>query len=445
VTTQTHARPRAAIHRLGEGLQIAPVGAPAASTGKTAAWHVLKQPTFAVYFAGSMLSNVGTWLQNTAQMLLAYQLTHSALAVGVVSMAQFSGFVLVGPWAATVARWFGGKRTLAGTQLVSAAIATAMAVLRFNGALTESWLVGGAFVIGLAFTFALPVQTSMVSRLVSEKDTKAAMAMNSVSYNSGRTLAPALAVALLFSVGGGWAFALNALSFLVFAIVVLVVYPDDHWQPGPNERDWAGLRMLVSRPRIMLLLAMIAAVTLAEDPVLVLGPTIAHKVLAVSSVWPAFFLSALGLGTVFGSLLPTRPVHYPQRSAHSRAAAWSLLVLGLAMVLFVTSPFAGLTIVAAVTAGAAGLLTGATAQSLLLKSVEPGQATQVMALWAIAWAGSKPFASLLDGWLASAHGIDAAGLLLAGPAVVIAMLELFLPPKRKDGIRSRYYALAPTR
>lgn len=426
-------------------MQIAAVSAPSADRDRAAAWHVLKHRAFAVYFAGSTLSNVGTWLQNTAQMLLAYKLTHSALAVGLVSMAQFSGFVVVGPWAATVARRLGGKLTLAGTQLASAAIAAAMSVMRFEGMLNERWLVTGALGIGLAFTFALPVQTSMVSRLVGEDDTKAAMAMNSVSYNSGRTLAPVLAVALLLSVGGGWAFAVNALSFTVFAVVVMLVYPDDKWQPALQKRDWAGLRMAASRPRIILLLTMIAAVTFAEDPVLVLGPTIAHKVLAVSSAWPAFFLSALGLGTVFGSLVPTRPVDYPQRSAHSRTAAWSLLVLGLAMILFVTSPFAGLTIVAAVMAGAAGLLTGATAQSLLLKSVEPAEATQVMVLWAIAWAGSKPFASLLDGWLASAHGIAAAGLLLAGPAVVIAMLELFLPRKGKDRLRSRYYAFGTIR
>jgi MFS family permease len=427
--------------------QAPPAGA---TEQKAASWHVLSQPRFGVYFAGSLLSNLGTWLQNTAQMLLAYQLTHSAFAVGLVSMAQFAGFVVVGPWAAGLPRRFGSKPTLIATQVVSAAVAGGMAVMRFDNKLTEPWLIAGALGVGLAFTFALPVQTSMVSRLVPENDTKAAMAMNSVSYNAGRTLAPALAVALLFSIGGGWAFALNALSFLTFAVVVWVIYPADNWQPAVRKRDWAGLRIALTRPRILLLLSMVAAVTLAEDPVLVLGPTVAHHVLAVSSAWAAYFLSALGLGTIFGSLVPTAPVLFPRSRAHSHTAARTLLVLGLAMILFVLSPFPWLTVVAVVIAGAAGLMTGSTAQSLLLKTVGADQATSVMALWAIAWAGSKPFASLLDGWLASTHGVHLGGFVLAGPAlagpvlaapaVLIATTELLLPRKRKDRINSRFHA-----
>jgi MFS family permease len=416
---------------------------------------VLSRPRFSIYFAGSLVSNVGTWLQNTAQMLLAYQLTHSALAVGLVSMAQFSGFVVVGPWAGALPRRFGSKQTLVGTQIVSAAVAGGMAVMRFEKALTEPWLIAGALCIGLAFTFALPVQTAMVSRLVPDDDTKAAMAMNSVSYNAGRTLAPALAVALLVSLGGSWAFALNALSFLTFAVIALVIYPADSWQPARRKRDWAGLRIALSKPRILLLLAMVAAVTLAEDPVLVLGPTVAHHVLKVSGAWAAYFLSALGLGTIVGSLVPTMPVRMLHRRAQSHAAAVTLLLLGVTMIVFVQSPLPWLTVVAVVIAGAAGLLTGSTAQSLLLKYVEPDQATSVMVLWAIAWAGSKPFASLLDGWLAT-HGVHLAGFVLAGspalagsvlaaPAVLIATVELLLPQKGKNLITSRYSAYSFTR
>jgi MFS family permease len=436
-------------------LSVRPTGLPDKAERKAASWHVLSRPRFTVYFAGSLVSNVGTWLQNTAQMLLAYQLTHSALAVGLVSMAQFSGFVVVGPWAGALPRRFGSKRTLVGTQIASAAVAGVMAVMRFEKSLTEPWLIAGALCIGLAFTFALPVQTAMVSRLVPDNDTKAAMAMNSVSYNAGRTLAPALAVALLFSIGDGWAFALNALSFLTFAVIVLLIYPADSRQPARRNRDWAALRIALSKPRILLLLAMVAAVTLAEDPVLVLGPTVAHHVLRVSSVWAAYFLSALGFGTIVGSLVPTMPVRMLRRRAQSHAAAVTLLLLGLTMIVFVHSPFPWLTVVAVVLAGAAGLLTGSTAQSLLLKYVEPDQATTVMVLWAIAWAGSKPFASLLDGWLAT-HGIHLAGISLAGspalagsvlaaPAVLIAMAELLLPQRGKDLITSRYSAYGFTR
>lgn len=388
---------------------------------KSASWHVLRHRRFLGYFAGTLVSNLGTWLQNTAQMLLAYQLTHSAFAVGLVTSAQFAGFLLIGPWAAALADRVGSKRVLIGSQLLSAGIAAVLAGLQLSGSLTESQLTVGALGIGLAFAFALPVQTAMVPSLVPENETKAAMAMNSVSYNAGRTLAPVLCVAVIASIGAGWAFALNAISFVIFAVTIIVVRPRSAPPPARQAHDWLGLRIAVWRPRILLLLAMVAAVTVADDPVLVLGPPLARHVLGVSSVWPAYFLSALGLGTVLGALVPTKP-------SSARRAAIPLLGLAMSVIVFTAGIGVWFSLLAAIAAGVAGLLTGAATQALLLKTAGPRQVTQVMALWAIAWAGSKPLASLADGWLASHVGVFHAGIVLAAPAIIIALLELFLWP-----------------
>src|SRR5215470_12552697 len=121
---------------------------------KSASWHALTQRRFVVYFCGSLVSNLGTWLQNTAQMLLAYQLTHSAFAVGLITCAQFSGFLLPGPWAGTLAGRLGARRVLISAQLISAGAAGFLAHLQFSGRLSERPLVFGALVMGLAFTFA---------------------------------------------------------------------------------------------------------------------------------------------------------------------------------------------------------------------------------------------------------------------------------------------------
>jgi MFS family permease len=394
---------------------------------KSASWHVLKQHRFRLYFAGSLISSLGTWLQNTAQILLAYQLTHSAFAVGLITCAQFSGFLVVGPWAGTLADRLGNKNVLISTQFLSAGVAAVLAYLKLDGALTERPLVIAALVMGIAFTFALPVQTALAPRLVPEGDTKAAMAMNSVSYNAGRALAPAMCVAVIASFGMAWAFVLNAISFIIFAIIIIAIHP--HSTPHRDQQAWLGIRIAVWRPRILLLLAMVAAVTIADDPILVLGPALAHQVLAVSSIWPAYFLSALGLGTVLGAMVRTRP-------STTRRAAWPLLLLGLSVIVFTAGINVMLSLLAALSAGVAALLTGAASQALLLKNAAPRQATQVMALWAIAWAGSKPLASLADGLLASHIGVFRTGMILAAPAMTIALLELFLRPQRRARLKS---------
>jgi MFS family permease len=401
--------------------------------GKSASWHALKQRQFLIYFMGSLVSNLGTWLQNTAQMLLAYQLTHSAFAVGLITCAQFSGFLVVGPWAGALADRLGSRRVLIGAQFLSAGAAGTLAYLKFNGTLSERPLVIGALAMGLAFTFALPIQTAMVPRLVPETDTKAAMAMNSVSYNAGRTLAPVLCVVVLASIGAGWAFTLNAISFVVFAATIIAIHPRATTRSQRRAHDWLGLRIALWHPRILLLLTMVAAVTIADDPILVLGPALAHRIPHVSSVWPAYFLSALGLGTVLGALVPTKP-------STTRRAAVPLLTLALSVVIFTSGFAAWLSLLAALIAGVAALLTGAAAQALLLKAAGPGHAMQVMALWAVAWAGSKPLASLADGWLAGHVGVFRAGIVLAAPALAVALLELFLWSGVKNRLKNRMRA-----
>jgi MFS family permease len=361
------------------------------------------------------------------------------LAVGAVTCLQFSGFLILGPWAATLADRIGVKRVLVGSQILSAAIAGTMAGLQFAGALSVQLLMAGALGIGLAFTFALPIQTAMVPGLAPETDTKAAMAMNSVSYNAGRTVAPVLCVALFASVGTGWAFALNAISFIVFTVVIVAIQPSRATDPGHGTRrdrhshDWTSLRVALGRPRILLLLAMVAAVTVADDPVLVLGPTLARQVLAVPSIWPAYFLSALGLGTALGALVPTRP-------SNAQRAAIPLLALAVSVIVFAAGLTAWLSLVAALMAGVAGLLTGAAAQALLIKAAGPHYTTQVMALWAVAWAGSKPIASVADGWLAMHFGVLHAAVLLAMPALAIGLLERFLRPSAKKWLKQRMRA-----
>ena len=184
------------------------------------AWQVLGQRDFRRYFLGSLISNLGTWLQSTAQVLIAYQVTRSVFMVGVIASAQFAGMIVVSPWAPILADRFSPRAVLVGTQFFSALIAVLMVVLHSARMLGVGWLLAGALGLGLAFALALPVQTALVPALVSEEDAANAVKMNSVSYNVGRALAPALCVTVIIFIGPDLIFALNAISFVIFVIIL---------------------------------------------------------------------------------------------------------------------------------------------------------------------------------------------------------------------------------
>lgn len=411
---------------------------------RSISWRVLRNPNFRCYFIGSVTSDFGTWLQNTAQVLLAYRLSHSILVVGMVTCAQFSSPLVLGPWAGVMADRFGGRRILLATQLAAAACAGLMAGMAFYGDMRTRWLGCGAIASGLAFTFALPARNVTVRRLVPARDVRPAFAMDSVSYNLGRAVAPPACVLLVTTLGYGWAFAANAASFLVFAACLLLA---GHGQPAERREKSqlrSGFDIVRQDWRIGVLLLMVAAVTVADDPVLVLGPAVARH-LHESSNWSGWFIAALGLGTVLGSFRPSR--HVPSL----RLAATALAILAVCMMVFVLSPWLPLTVLAAFGAGVMCLIANSATRTVLATRATPAHEASVMAVWAIAWAGSKPVASLGDGLLASHYGIKLTGVVLALPAmmpvaallvVVILVLAVQHWKPRQDSLVRRREKLA---
>ncbi len=396
---------------------------------KGSPWGVLRQSrSFRWYFAGSVSSDFGTWIQNTAQVLLAYRLTHSVLTVAVVTCAQFSSPLLLGPWAGVLTDRFGGRKTLLWTEVASAAVAGLLAGLEFAGRLKEGLLIAGAIVIGLAFTFSLPARNVTVRRLVEPGQTKAAYAMDSVSYNLGRALAPPLSIGLIAVLGFGYAFAVNSVSFLIFT-AVLVVAGQGSTEPDRRSRVRDGFLTAYREGRIMILLLMVVAVTVAADPILVLGPALATHVFDRSASWAGAFIAALGAGSVLGSMRRSR--HTPSL----RLAAIILCALGICMIVFVWSLDFWVSVGAAGLAGAACLVANSATRTLLASEAGPEREARVMAVWAVAWAGSKPLASLMDGSLpgalskywSTAVSIKMTGVLLAVPALLPMIVLVFLP------------------
>lgn len=386
------------------------------------AWHVIRGNSgFRWYFLGSVTSDFGTWLQTSAQVLLAYQLAHSVSTVGLVTFAQFTSPLVLGPWAGVAADRFGSRRTLLCTQLISAGVAATLAGLDFAGLLDAGVLVIGAIISGLAFTFALPARNVTVRRLVPGEKLKHAYAMDSVSYNLGRALAPVLTMGMdLLGISFAWAFTANAVSFIAFSGILWLVNMHAEAEPERRSRVRDGFRIAREDNRILILLLMVAAVTVADDPILVLGPALARH-LHASPTWSGWFIAALGAGTVGGSF--RRSKHQPA----IRLAATALAALALCMLIFVFAPAMWVSCAAAVGAGASCLTANSVTRAVLAEHAGPEQAAAVMAVWAIAWAGSKPFASLIDGALGTWIGPQWTGLILAMPALIPIMVIVLLP------------------
>jgi MFS family permease len=390
---------------------------------RRSAARILADRNFAPLFVGNLLSNCGTWVQNIALVLLVYRLTGSTLAVGLVNFAQFAGIVLLAPWTGSAADRFDRRRLLIVSQLAALLITGALAVVAATDRASAPVAIAFALLLGVATAFATPALHALLPSLVRPADLGAAVAMNSVTFNTARAVGPALGALIVDRLGIPWAFALNSLSYAALIVALLVVRPAARTpadRSRPRLRD--SLRLVRERPQLAILLGVIAVVAITIDPVTTLTPAFATLSFGSPDTVAGYLAAAFGVGAVMASLLPW---HGSAAALGVRPIALPLGVLVIGMAAFALAPSLPLALVALGIAGAGFLLAQTRATTLLQLSVDDRERGRVMALWGIAFLGSRPLASVTDGALATVLGPRAAALLLLVPATAAVLLLRF--------------------
>ena len=223
----------------------------------------LRSANYRMWVAGAFVSNIGTWVQRTAQdWLVLTQLTHhSGTAVGIVMALQFGPQLLWLPWTGVAADWYNQRKLLIATQTAMGVLALALGLLTVLG-LVRLWHVYAfAFLFGSAAAFDAPVRQTFVAELVGDEDLPNAVALNSTSFNGARMIGPAVAGLLIAGIGTGWAFVANGVSFLA-VLVALVMLRTGELRPHQRAHRSKGgfgeaLRYVRRRPDLKTILAML--------------------------------------------------------------------------------------------------------------------------------------------------------------------------------------------
>lgn len=385
-------------------------------TRRQSALRVLGRRNFLPYFVGNLLSNCGTWFQNIAQSLLIYRLTGSAFMVGVVNFVQFAGVVLLAPWTGSAADRYDRKRLIILTQLGSMLVVGALAVLAATGADTVPVVLALALLLGLITAFVTPALQAILPSLVSREDMGAAIAMNSVTFNLSRAVGPVLGAVIVARLGIAWAFALNAGSYAALVIGILLVHPRAQPpRPGHRPRLRESLRLVRDDRELALLLAAVASVSITMDPVNTLGPVFATQLFHRPDTVAGVLIGAFGAGAVLASFFPAA---HPDTPLSRVGVLIGVMAAGMAA--FAFAPGFGVALAVLAVAGF-GYLSGQTRATTLLQfRVADEQRGRIMALWSVAFLGSRPIASLLDGALATWLGPRVTTLLMTLPALAAA-------------------------
>lgn len=398
------------------------------SSAPRGAAGLLRDPTFRRYFVGSLSSNTGTWFQNVAAILTIFALTRSAVMVGLVTAMQFAMQLLLAPWMGAVADKADRRRMVIVGQVLGAMSATTLAVVGFLDVLNPPVILGMVALAGVGQAVSGPAAQALVANLVTPAEIPQAIALHSVTFNLSRAIGP-VAGAATYALGGpGTAFLLNALSYVVFIVALLTMRVPKSSRPraGRSLGLLGGVAYAREHPQVLLLLAAVALLAFAMEPVTTLSPLFAER-FGGGDLLVGLFMTCFGVGSAViafwvGSLR--------RRIGGGRAGAVGMVVLGAGMLTLAASDRVGVALVALGVSGAGYLLATTDVTSSIQQGLDDGVRGRVMALWSMAFLGTRPIGAMVHGWLGDTLSAAAGAAAAVAAAVAAAALVLLAAGSR---------------
>ncbi|MEI9888518.1 MAG: MFS transporter [Rhizomicrobium sp.] len=410
-------------------LEIADIAQPSSLLG------VFRHRNYRLFFAGQLVSLMGSWMQNTAQPWLVYDLTHDKFLLGVVSFCSTVPVFFITPFGGMVADRVDRRKFLLITQsaaMLQAAVLAALTLLH----MVQVWqIVCLALTMGLINAFDIPTRQSMTLDMVGRGDLRHAISLNSMMFNGARIVGPTLAGLLIYAVGEGICFAINAASFaavlLSLVLMKLAARPPRINQNALRE-VLEGYRYSFATPQIRISLMLVAVSSLFGAAFVTMMPAVARDLIHGNSTTQGTLMSSIGAGALVGAFFLSRITEKQLALAPVLAGA----AFGIGLILFSHSHHLWLSAALLLPTSASLMLLGGTTNTIIQMVAAENFRGRVISHYTQSFLGMMPWGALLLGALAARLGVTDA-ISIGGAAVVAAALYAFYS-RRAGGFTVRH-------
>lgn len=384
----------------------------------SAMFRSLRLFNFRIWFLGALVSNVGGWMQATAQdwVVLTELTDGDATAVGITMALQFGPPLLLVSATGWVADRFDRRRVMVATQSTLMALGLTVGILLLTGVMTLPLMFLFAFAFGVANAFDAPARQAFVTDVVARDNASNAVALNSASFNLARMLGPAVAGLLIVLVGTGWVFVINAGTFLAMLVSLAFIrrselVPRVRAQGASRLAD--GFRYVAGRPDLIVIFVMVFLIGAFGMNFPIFASTMALEFGRGADGY-GLLSSILAIGSLAGALLAARRDRARMRVIMLAAGAFGAFSLVSA-----TMPSYALYAVTLMFVGFATVTILTTANGYVQTTTDSAVRGRVLALYMAVIMGATPVGAPIAGWVVDAFGPRAA-IVLAGVAGLVA-------------------------
>ena len=393
----------------------------------------LRWRNFRLFFIGQTISQTGNWLTNVALTLLILHRTGSGVTLGLLVACQYGPILLLSAWAGVIVDRTSKRKLLYVTQALEMCESLALAVLAFmhNAPLAAFYVIAVAG--GTLLALDNPVRRSFVNEMVPTDQISNAVTLYSAMNSMARIAGPAIAGLLIVTVGYGWCFTADAMSYAaVLTALAMMRSAELHRLPvtprgGGQVR--AGLKYVFGVPDLWITFVMLLLIGILSYNFAVVFPLFVEKGLHGGNGTYTLVYSAFSAGGLVGALLVAR-----RSTVTIRTVAVAAAGLGAAMLVLSAVPSIALAFLVATLVGAASVAYMTATTSIAKLRTEPHMIGRVLALQTVLLVGTAPIGGPILGAIADAVGVRAP-VLIGGVAALAAAAFGVLAARRVDARR----------
>ena len=394
----------------------------------------LRHRNFQLFFSGQIISLVGTWMDTVAESWLVYRLTGSSLLLGTVAFAGQIPVFFLAAIGGTVADRFDRRKIVIATQASSMVLAFILAMLTLTKRVQVWEVILLAALMGIVNSFDLPARQAFLVEMVGREDLTNAIALNSSMFNAARVIGPSIAGILVATVGEGWCFFANSVSYIAVIAGLLMMRvehrPRKALEASPFEHIAEGFRYVRDTYPILALLLLAGLISLVAVPYAVLMPVFAKQILHGNATTLGVLMGATGIGALGGAIVLAARTSL---KGLGRIVMLSCASFGISLILFSFSRWYVLSVILMLPLGFSVMLQMASSNTLIQTMVPDRLRGRTMAVYSMMFMGMAPIGALISGALADHIGapwtVTLGGL---GAVIAAAVFGLNLPKFRAE-------------